>query len=205
MTRIDFDPAANRLDIHIDFAPGSRFTSPACGAGNTRPMTPNRLNGGTSIPSSTPPICTPPSLCCNGALQRIGEDVSEMLDVVPAHVRVRVIRRPKYGCRACGEAVTRAPAPDRPIDGGLATEALLAHVLVSKYADHLPRYRQAPDPRVKPVGMPSPRIERRDEPANIVQPPAEPTGHFFTMPSKPKNQRSVGNRQVSTLDVDRHR
>ena len=101
--------------------------------------------------------------------------------------------------------VTRAPAPDRPIDGGLATEALLAHVLVSKYADHLPRYRQAPDPRVKPVGMPSPRIERRDEPANIVQPPAEPTGHFFTMPSKPKNQRSVGNRQVSTLDVDRHR
>ncbi len=81
--------------------------------------------------------------CCNGTLHLIGEDRSEMLDFVPAHVRVRVIRRPKYGCRACEEAVVQAPAPERPIDGGMATEALLAHVLVSKYADHLPLYRQS--------------------------------------------------------------
>jgi transposase len=81
--------------------------------------------------------------CCKGTLHLIGEDRSEMLDFVPAHVRVRVIRRPKYGCRACGEAVVQAPAPERPIDGGMATEALLAHVLVSKYADHLPLYRQS--------------------------------------------------------------
>jgi transposase len=81
--------------------------------------------------------------CCQGTLHRIGEDVAEMLDFVPAHLRVRVIRRPRYGCRACGEAVVQAPAPDRPIDGGMATEALLAHVLVSKYADHLPLYRQS--------------------------------------------------------------
>ena len=78
--------------------------------------------------------------CCNGTLHLIGEDRNEMLDFVPAHVRVRVVRRPKYGCRACGEAVVQAPAPERPINGGLATEALLAHVLVSKYADHLPLY-----------------------------------------------------------------
>jgi transposase len=58
-------------------------------------------------------------------------------------LRVRVIRRPRYGCRACEEAVVQAPAPERPIDGGMATEALLAHVLVNKYADHLPLYRQA--------------------------------------------------------------
>jgi transposase len=51
-----------------------------------------------------------------------------MLDYVPAQVRVRVIRRPRYGCRACEEAVVQAPAPERPIDGGMATEALLAHV-----------------------------------------------------------------------------
>jgi transposase len=81
--------------------------------------------------------------CCGGALHVIGEDRAEMLDYVPAQVRVRIIRRPRYGCRACEEAVVQAPAPERPIDGGMATEALLAHVLVNKYADHLPLYRQA--------------------------------------------------------------
>ena len=73
----------------------------------------------------------------------IGEDTSEMLDVVPAVLRVRVIRRPRYGCRTCEEAVVQAPAPERPITGGMATEALLAHVLVAKFCDHLPLYRQA--------------------------------------------------------------
>jgi transposase len=81
--------------------------------------------------------------CCGGTLHVIGEDRAEMLDYVPAQVRVRVIRRPRYGCRACEEAVVQAPAPERPIDGGMATEALLAHVLVNKYSDHLPLYRQA--------------------------------------------------------------
>ena len=66
-----------------------------------------------------------------------------MLDIVPAQLRVKVIRRPRYGCRACEEAVVQAPAPERPITGGMATEALLAHVLVAKYADFLPLYRQA--------------------------------------------------------------
>jgi transposase len=81
--------------------------------------------------------------CCGGALHVIGEDTSEMLDIVPAVLRVKVIRRPRYGCRACEGAVVQAPAPERPITGGMATEALLAHVLVAKYADFLPLYRQA--------------------------------------------------------------
>jgi transposase len=81
--------------------------------------------------------------CCGALLHAIGEDRSEMLDYVPAQIRVQVIRRPRYGCRACEGAVVQAPAPERPIDGGLATEALLAHVLVNKYADHLPLYRQS--------------------------------------------------------------
>jgi transposase len=81
--------------------------------------------------------------CCGGTLHMIGADRSEMLDYVPAHMRVRVIRRPRYGCRTCEEAVVQAPAPERPIDGGMATEALLAHVLVNKYSEHLPLYRQA--------------------------------------------------------------
>jgi transposase len=81
--------------------------------------------------------------CCGGALHVIGEDTSEMLDIIPAQLRVKVIRRPRYGCRACEGAVVQAPAPERPITGGMATEALLAHVLVAKYADFLPLYRQA--------------------------------------------------------------
>jgi len=50
--------------------------------------------------------------CCGGQLHPIGEDTAEMLDYVPAHLRVRVIRRPRYGCRSCAEGVVQAPAPD---------------------------------------------------------------------------------------------
>jgi transposase len=81
--------------------------------------------------------------CCSGTLHRIGEDVCERLDVVPAQVRVLVIRRPKYACRSCEDVVVQAPAPARLIEGGLPTDATVAQVLVSKYADHLPLYRQA--------------------------------------------------------------
>src|SRR4051812_14544946 len=81
--------------------------------------------------------------CCGGAMHVIGEDTSEMLDLVPAQLRVRVIRRPRYGCRACEGAVVQAPAPERPVTGGMASEALLAPVLGGKYADFLPLYRQA--------------------------------------------------------------
>ena len=81
--------------------------------------------------------------CCGARLHTIGEDRSEMLDYVPAQLRVQLIRRPRYGCRACEGAVVQAPVPERPIDGGRASEALLAHVLVNKYADHcVPRTHQ---------------------------------------------------------------
>ena len=79
---------------------------------------------------------------CGGALHTIGESVSEMLDWVPAQLRVVRISRPKYACRACNKVV-QAPAPERLIAGGLATPALLAQVLVSKYCDHTPLYRQS--------------------------------------------------------------
>jgi transposase len=81
--------------------------------------------------------------CCGGAMHVIGEDISEILDVVPALYRVKVIRRPRYGCRGCESAVVQSPAPERPLTGGMASEALLAEVLVAKYSDHLPLYRQA--------------------------------------------------------------
>lgn len=80
---------------------------------------------------------------CGGALHAIGEDVAERLDVVPTTFRVLVTRRPRYGCRACESTVVQAPAPARINEGGIPTEALIAKVLVAKYADHLPLYRQA--------------------------------------------------------------
>jgi transposase len=72
----------------------------------------------------------------------IGETVSEMLDHVPARLRVIRICRPRYGCRTCA-TIHQVAAPERPIAKGLASPALLAHVLVSKYCDHLPLYRQS--------------------------------------------------------------
>lgn len=86
------------------------------------------------------PACSCPH--CGSAMRQIGEDVSEVLDYVPA--RFRVIRhvRPKLACVAC-ERIVQMPAPTRPIDRGLAGAGLLAHILVSKYADHLPLYRQS--------------------------------------------------------------
>ena len=80
--------------------------------------------------------------CCGSAMQVIGEDRSQRLDRVPAQYQVVVTRRPKYACRRCQEGVAQAPAPARLIEGGLPTERLVAHVLVAKYADHTPLYRQ---------------------------------------------------------------
>jgi len=82
-------------------------------------------------------------LCCGSAMQVIGEDRSSRLDVIPAQYRVIVTRRPKYACRNCQEGVVQAAAPARLIAGGLPTEQLVAQVLVAKYADHCPLYRQS--------------------------------------------------------------
>ena len=81
--------------------------------------------------------------CCRAPMHVIGETTSQRLDVVPAQFRVIVTHRPKYACRACEQAVVQAPAPERLITGGLPTEAMVAYVLVAKYAWHLPLYRQA--------------------------------------------------------------
>jgi transposase len=81
--------------------------------------------------------------CCGAAMHAIGEDRSQRLDVIPAQHQVIVTCRPKYACRACQEGVVQAPAPARLIEGGLPTERMVAHVLVAKFADHCPLYRQA--------------------------------------------------------------
>ena len=81
--------------------------------------------------------------CCRATMTVIGEDTSERLDVIPAQFRVVVTRRPKLACRSCPGTVVQAAAPARLIEGGIPTEAMVAHVLVARYADHLPLYRQA--------------------------------------------------------------
>jgi transposase len=76
-------------------------------------------------------------------MAKIAEDVSERLDVIPAQLRVLVTRRPKYACRRCSGAVAQAQAPEHVVPGGLPTEALIAQIIVAKFGDHLPFYRQS--------------------------------------------------------------
>ena len=127
--------ATIHAEEEADVVPGNKVS---------RPRATNR----GSLPPHLPrveEVIEPESLicACGGCLHRIGEDVAERLDVVPAQFRVIVTRRPKYACRACTDGVVQALAPARLIPAGLPTEATVAHVLVSKYADHLPLYRQA--------------------------------------------------------------
>lgn len=86
------------------------------------------------------PACNCPD--CGGAMRQIGEDVSEMLEHVPEQFKVIRLVRPKLACERC-ERIVQEPAPSRPIARGLAGPGLLAHILVSKYCDHLPLYRQS--------------------------------------------------------------
>ncbi len=127
--------AAVHAEDEADTAPG-------------KPQPKSRAANRGSLPAHLPRvevIVEPESLICNCGcgLHCIGEDVSERLDIIPSQFRVIVTRRPKYACRACTDGVSQAPAPARLIHAGLPTEATIAHVLVSKYADHLPLYRQA--------------------------------------------------------------
>jgi len=85
-----------------------------------------------------PGTCCPD---CGGDLRVVGEDVSELLDMIAAQMKVIQIARIKKSCRRC-ERMVQEPAPSRPIPGSMAGPNLLAHILVSKFDDHLPLYRQ---------------------------------------------------------------
>jgi transposase len=146
---LDPDQLALGLEeVEQEIAAGEAGAEAVAPADKTARAARRRTNRG-SLPAHLPRIETLVDIedktCpgCRGALHRIGEDVAERLDIVPAQLRVLVVRRPKYACRACEEGVVQAPAPARLIEGGLPTEAAVAHVVVAKYADHLPLYRQA--------------------------------------------------------------
>jgi transposase len=91
-------------------------------------------------------VIEPASIACPcgcGTMVKIGEDRSERLDITPAQLRVIVTIRLRYACPKGRAGVTQAPAPAQLIEAGLPTEGLIAHVIVSKYSEHLPLYRQA--------------------------------------------------------------
>jgi len=83
-------------------------------------------------------ICT----CCGRAKDRIGEDETKILDYLPPKLEVHVHVRPKYACRYCKNGVVSPPPPERPIARGIAGPGLIAQIVVAKFGDHLPLYRQ---------------------------------------------------------------
>ena len=106
----------------------------------TRKPLPDHLRREPHVHQPHSGSCTCPD--CGGALRTLGEDVSEMLEFVPEHWKVIKHIRPKYSCGAC-QKIVQASAPSRPIPHSYAGPGLLAHVLVGKYCDHLPFYRQS--------------------------------------------------------------
>ncbi len=138
-----------QLELQLDELATARAEQPAASPtpGAPAPATPGRKPARRPLPGHLPrqkrTILPKETACpdCGGALKALGEDVSEILEYVPAHFQVIQQVRPKLACTHC-DKIVQAAAPSRPIARGLAGPGLLAHVLVSKYCDHLPLYRQ---------------------------------------------------------------
>ena len=113
-------------------------SSPPTAAKPTRRALPGHLPRQTRRHEPQETVCPE----CQGELRKLGEDVSEVLEYVPASFVVVRHVRTKLCCTEC-DCIVQAAAPSRPIERGVAGPGLLAHVLVSKYADHLPLYRQS--------------------------------------------------------------
>ena len=109
-----------------------------------QPVRPVRKPLPASLPREEEVLAPPYALCpgCGVELRRIGEDVSEVLEIVPARLRVRRYVRPVMACRCCGD-ISQAAPPPLPIPKSNAAPSLLADIALAKYDDHLPAYRQA--------------------------------------------------------------
>src|SRR5437763_10431855 len=160
LRRARFGRSSERLDHAIDqleLAIGDLEESEAEGearaaavgrVGSPTPRRPDRRPSGRKpLPGHLPretvvhePPCSCPS-CGGTVLSRIGEDEREVLEYVPSYFKVVRHLRPKLSCRAC-ETIVQAAMPSLPIERGRPGPGLLAHVLVAKYCDHLPLYRQ---------------------------------------------------------------
>ena len=143
------DRQIEQLELQLDELATASAEPPAASPtpGATAPAAPGRKPARRPLPGHLPrqkrTILPKETACpdCGGKLKAFGEDVSEILEYVPAHFQVLQQVRPKLACTHC-DKIVQAEAPSRPIARGLAGPGLLAHVLVSKYCDHLPLYRQ---------------------------------------------------------------
>ena len=142
------DRAIEQLQLRLEdleaAAPTPIPASVDAPAAETTPQKPARRPFPESLPRTTETHAPRHTACpdCGGKLRALGEDVAEVLEYVPGHFEVIRLVRPKLSCTAC-QRIVQEPAPSRPIDRGLAGPGLLAHVIVSKYSDHLPLYRQS--------------------------------------------------------------
>jgi transposase len=158
LRRMQFGPRSERLpEDQLQFAFEEVEAAIASGEAEAEKRSPElrkqnvarRRKGRGKLPAHLPRIeqvLLPESTacpCCRGAMVEIGCDTADRLDVIPVQYRVLVTKRPKFACRACPGVVVQAPAPARLIEGGMPTEAAVAHVAVARYADHMPLYRQA--------------------------------------------------------------
>lgn len=121
-----------------------KFEAPVAEAGSQSPSRPVRKPLPAHLPREVVTHLPGHDCCpdCGGQLRNFGEDIAEILEYIPANFKVIRHVRPKLACKQC-ERMVEAPAPSRTIARGLAGPGLLAHVLVAKYADHQPLYRQA--------------------------------------------------------------
>jgi transposase len=153
LQRMQFGVSSERLARHIDqleleledleTSRASKPLSPVLESLMPSPK-PARRPLPADLPRETETIQPKESACseCGGLLTRLGEDVSEVLEFVPARFKVIRTVRPKLSCTRC-DRIVQEPAPHRPIARGMAGPNLLAHIVVSKYSDHLPLYRQS--------------------------------------------------------------
>jgi transposase len=142
------DRKIEQLELKLEDLEAAQVSLPTSAEEQPAPFQPRRRSGRKPLPPELPreieTLEPTEDACpdCGGVLARLGEDVAETLEYVPGYFKVIRTVRPKRSCTGC-DRIVQQPAPYRPIDRGLAGPGLLAHVLVGKYADHLPLYRQS--------------------------------------------------------------
>jgi transposase len=152
LQRMQFGPSSERLahqidqlELQLEDLETTKTAKPLTTARPVRAAAqPARTPLPAELPRETETLSPKETGCpdCGGTLKHLGEDVSEMLEFVPGRFKVIRTVRPKLACNRC-DTIVQEPAPHRPIDRGMAGPGLLAHVIVGKYCDHLPLYRQS--------------------------------------------------------------